>query len=354
MALTIGLIGLPQSGKSTLFSALTTRASKESGDGKARANLARVSVPDERLLKLSSIFNPKKTTPATIDFIDVGALKEETSDKFKSAALGDKLIADIRTVDCLVKVIRAFPHPYLEGINPVSDLDELEIELYLSDLKIIEGRLEKNKKMNPGEKELLENLRDLLSQNRPGSPDTLTSEQQKWLSGLALLHLKPRIVAGNIPDAAQSTESSPWSSLYDAAKSRNITALAIPAKLESEIGELPEEEQASFLQEMGIQERGLDRLIKTCYELLGLITFFTVGEDEVKAWTIKRNTRAQEAAGKIHSDLERGFIRAEIISYKQFLEVGSMTKAKEKGLLRMEGKEYIVSDGDIINVRFNV
>lgn len=353
MALNIGIIGLPQSGKSTLFKALTTRGSDSSSGEKKKAHIARVPVPDERLRKLSAIFNPKKTTSTTIDFMDVGALGTSDTSKEQSASLGDKLIADIRTVDLLLQVVRCFPHPYFDKINPVSELEELELDLYLSDLKIIENRLERSKKMNQEEKELLEDLQDKLSKNEPAQPDSLSQEQKKILSGLALLHLKPRIIVGNISEDGNKITDS-WEKLRLASKSRNIPAIAIPAKIEAEIGELSEEEQSVFLQEMGIKERGLDQLIRECYNLFGLMTFFTVGEDEVKAWTIKKNTRAQVAAGKIHSDLERGFIRAETISYEQFMQVGTMALAKEKGWLRMEGKDYLVLDGDIINVRFNV
>ena len=355
MALNIGIVGLPQSGKSTLFQALTARGASGTSLEKRKAHLARVPVPDERLWKLSSIFHPKKTTSATIDFMDIGALdlSDSSKEQAKTSPLGDKLIADIRTVDLLLQVIRCFPHPYLDKINPVSDLEELELELYLSDLKIIENRLDKNKKMNPPEKELLEHLQDKLSRNEPEKPDSLSPEQQKWLSGLALLHLKPRIIVGNISED-NNERADLWEKLQLVSKLRNIPAIAIPAKIEAEIGELSEEEQSVFLQEMGIKELGLDQLIRECYNLLGLMTFFTVGEDEVKAWTILKNSRAQEAAGKIHSDLERGFIRAETISCEQFMQVGTMAAAKEKGWLRMEGKDYLVLDGDIINVRFNV
>lgn len=358
MPLTIGIIGMPQTGKSTLFSALTARGVHEQSYEKRKTNLARVEVPNERLWKLSKIFKPKKTTPATVDFVDVGAefAKEKTQEKATTASLGDKLIADIRTVDLLAQIIRCFPHPYLGSSDPVNELEELELELYLSDLKIIEGRLERSKKMNPGEKELLEELKEKLSRNEPVQLSSINSEQQMWLSGLALLHLKPKIIIGNFAEVPKTGTNNfnLWTLLESVATKRGDIAIPIPAKLEAEIKELSQEEQEAFQNELGIKERGLDQLIQACYKLLGLITFFTVGEDEVKAWTIKQNTRAQEAAGKIHSDLERGFIRAEIISCDEFLKYQSIHTAKEKGAVRIEGKDYLVKDGEIMTVRFNV
>lgn len=344
MSLSIGITGLNQSGKSTLFQSLTS-ISRSDPSGK-RLPLARVPVPDERLWKLSAIFKPKKTTPATVDFLDMPG--------GGTAGLGGQALAEIRTSTVLVEVVRCFAHPYLEGVNPAADMESFETELLLADLKVVEGKLERSKKMEPKEKALLESLQAPLGAGDVNGIPPLDDEQRKLLSGLGLLCLKPRLAVANIPESDLGTDSASLRQVRDFAASRNIPALAICAEVEAQIAELPEEDRASFMHELGIPASGLEQLIHLCYGRLGLQTFFTTGEDECRAWTTRVGAHAPEAAGEIHTDLQRGFIRAEVIDYPTFMECGTLTAAKDKGLLRVEGKEYVVKDGDILNIRFNV
>lgn len=344
MSLSIGLTGLTQSGKSTLFQSLTS-ISRSDPSGK-RLPLARVPVPDERLWKLAAIFKPKKTTPATVDFLDMPG--------GGSAGLGSAALAEIRTSTVLVEVVRCFGHPYLEGVHPRADMESFETELLLADLKVIEGKLERTKKMDPKEKALLESLQAPLGDGDVNGLPSLDEEQRKLLSGLGLLCLKPRLAVANIPEADLGGDSAGFQEVKDFAASRQMPALAICAEVEAQIAELPEEDRADFMQELGIASSGLEQLIHQCYARLGLQTFFTTGEDECRAWTTRVGAHAPEAAGEIHTDLQRGFIRAEVIDYPTFMECGSMHVAKEKGLLRVEGKEYVVRDGDMLNIRFNV
>ena len=344
MALCIGITGLSQSGKSTLFKSLTCLSDSDAS-GKKQP-LARVAVPDERLWKLSEIYKPKKTTPATVDFLDMPG--------GGSSGLGSQAVAEIRTSTVLLEVVRCFEHPYLEAADPISDMESFETELLLADLKVVEGKLERAKKLDPKERQLLEALHAPLSEGEIAKIPKFDDEEKKILSGLGLLCIKPRIIAANISEDDIADGGEHFKKLQKAAAEKNIPCLAVCADIEAQLADLSPEERSEFMADLGISKSGLEQLIHLCYESLNLQTFFTSGEDECRAWTTKVGAKAPEAAGEIHSDLQRGFIRAEVIDYDSFIQCGSMTVAKEKGLLRVEGKEYVVKDGDILNIRFNV
>lgn len=345
MALAIGITGLTQSGKSSLFQALTASSGQSEVSGK-KLPMARAPVPDGRLWKLSSMFNPKKTVPTTVDFLDMPG--------GSGTGLGDQALGDIRTATALVEVVRCFPHPYLGEPNPQKDMDDFELEIMLADLKIVEGRLERAKKLTPEEKKVLEKLHPGLAAGDFTALPQLDAEELKLLSGMGLLSLKPRIYCANLAEDQIGQNSAHEQTVRAMAEKRGTTAIATSALLESEIAQLEPEERDAFLQDLGIQETGLAQLIAASYSRLGLMTFFTVGEDECRAWTVRQHAKAPEAAGVIHSDLERGFIRAEVIGYDTFLECGSLNAAKDQGKLRVEGKEYVVLEGEILNIRFNV
>lgn len=345
MSLSIGITGLSQAGKSTLFQSLTSM-SRSDGSGKKGIPLARVPVPDERLVKLTEIWKPKKSTPATVDFLDMPG--------GGTAGLGGAALADIRTATVLVEVVRCFEHPYLEGVHPKADMESFETELLLADLKVIEGKLERTKKMDAAEKKLLDSLVKPLGDGDVTGIPAFDAEEMKILSGLGLLCLKPRLCVANIPESALGGDSQAAKEVHEFAASRGMPAMTMCAEVEAQIAELPPEEQQAFLEDLGIQESGLNQLIHLCYYRLGLQTFLTMGEDECRAWTVRKGATAPEAAGEIHSDLQRGFIRAEVIDFPTFVSFGSLPAAKEKGALRVEGKEYVVQDGDILNIRFNV
>ena len=344
MALSIGITGLSQSGKSTLFKSLTCLS--ESNVSGRKQPLARAAVPDERLQRLSDIFKPKKTTPATVDFLDMPG--------GGSSGLGSQAVAEIRTSTLLLEVVRCFNHPYLEGVDPLADIDSFETELLLADLKVVEGKLERAKKLDPKERALLESLAKPLNDGDISAVPQFDEEEKKILSGLGLLCIKPRIVVANISENDIEDGGPHYKALKELCDKRGTPCLAISAEIEAQLADLSADERVEFMADLGINESGLDRLISICYKKLGLQTFFTAGEDECRAWTTKVGAKAPEAAGEIHSDLQRGFIRAEVIDYPTFIECGSLNVAKEKGLLRVEGKDYVVKDGDILNIRFNV
>ena len=344
MALSIGITGLTQSGKSTLFKSLTC-LSEADVTGKKQP-LARVSVPDDRLWQLSAIFNPKKTTPATVDFLDMPG--------GSNSGLGSQALAEIRTATVLLEVVRCYDHPYLGESDPQSDIESFETELMLADLKVIEGKLERTKKLDPQERKLLESLAKPLADGDVSNLPKLTPEEQKLLSGLGLMCIKPRIIVANIAEDDINDGGEYFAKVKEIAAEKNIPCLAIAAETEAQLADLEADDRLEFMQDLGIKKSGLEQLIQLCYSSLGLQTFFTAGEDECRAWTTKVGVKAPEAAGEIHSDLQRGFIRAEVIDYESFMQCKSLTVAKEKGLLRVEGKEYIVCDGDILNIRFNV
>lgn len=359
----IGLIGLPLTGKTTLFNLLThTKATTGMYASKAEANVGTSRVPDKRIDFLSSLFNPKKTTYAQIEFVDIAGLTA-TQEGQKSGSA--KFLNDVRPCDALVHVIRAFHNSdvprVVEDFSPAKDLEAVELELLFADLELIDKRIERIKtgkkitKENAAELEILEKCYQALEAGSFISDVKLGDEEQVMLRNYAFLTEKPRLAVVNLDEEQFKTGEYPTKSeLQKLCKEKNIPLLEICAQLELEISDLEEEDKRIFMEDLGLMETGIELLARNVYERLGLISFFTVGEDEVKAWTIDKGTSAKGAAGKIHSDIERGFIRAEVVKYKDISELGAMNKVKEKGLFRLEGKEYLVEDGDIINFRFNV
>ena len=362
----LGIVGLPNVGKSTLFNAIT-KAGAESANYPfctIDPNVGIVTVPDERLDVLTKMYNSKKTVPATIEFVDIAGLVKGAS---KGEGLGNKFLSHIREVDAIIHVVRCFEDTnivHVEGsIDPKRDIDTINIELMLSDLDIIEKRIDRTRKMLKGDKKYQGELDTLLKVKEALENETcvrlldLSDEEKEMLKEVALITAKPVIYATNVSedDFIDGIENNNFvKQVEEIANKENSLVLPISAKIESEIAELDDNEKKEFLNELGIEESGLDRLIKASYKLLGLMSYLTAGEPEVRAWTIKIGTKAPQAAGKIHSDFERGFIRAEVISYSDLIECGSMTAAKEKGLVRSEGKEYVFQDGDVVLFRFNV
>lgn len=358
----IGIIGLPYSGKTTVFNALTGSSAKIGGGGAAaKPNISVVKVPDERIDILAKMFKPKKVVYADLTFTDVVGLTGEATER------GKDIIQSIKTVDAIAHVIRFFE--YGKPPSPKSDIQNIESELMLSDLSVIENRLqriEKQSRVAKGkdteeEKKVLEKCKASLESEKPLRTLQLSEEESRILRGFQLVSSKPMLMILNTGEDSIGKEiqdADRFASLTTGIKSclsqPNTAILQICGKIEMEIAQLEEKEAALFIKEMGIDEPGLTRLIRTAYSLLGLISFFTVGEDEVRAWTIKKGAKASQAAGAIHSDIEKGFIRAEVISYEDLIKYGSLTEGKKKGVLRLEGKEYEVKDGDIINFRFNV
>lgn len=363
----LGIVGLPNVGKSTLFNAIT-KAGAESANYPfctIEPNVGVVAVPDERLDRLAEMYNPEKVTPTTIEFVDIAGLVRGAS---KGEGLGNKFLSHIREVDAIVHVVRCFEDSnitHVDGsVDPVRDIETINLELIFADLESLERRIERTRKMSKsGEKKyqielaLLERIYENLEKNIPVRNMEFDDEEQDFVRQLFLLTSKPVIYAANISedDLGKDPSSLPLvKKLIDYVAQEKAEVLVICANLEEEIAQLEPEEKQMFLEDLGIKESGLDRLIKACYKLLGLISYLTAGPKEVRAWTIAKGTKAPQAAGKIHTDFERGFIRAEVIHFDTLMEVGSYTAAKEKGLVRSEGKEYEVKDGDIILFRFNV
>lgn len=357
----IGLIGLPSTGKTTFFNLLTSEKA-ETGSGKTEANMGTARVPDRRIDFLSELYHPRKTLYAQIDFIDVAGLVTG-QDGQKSGA--GKFLNDVRVCDALVHVLRAFRDsvvPYgEESLNPVRDLENVETELLFADMELIEKRMERIRtgkkitKENQEELERLEKCYQVLEEGKSMRDVDLSEEERTVMRNYAFLTEKPRLAVVNLDEEQFKIKDYPQrEELVALCQEKNIPLLEICAQMELEIGELSEEDKALFMADLGLEETGIELLARNVYVHLGLIAFFTVGEDEVRAWTIPQGISAKEAAGKIHSDIERGFIRAEVVKYKDIYELGSMVKVKEKGLFRLEGKTYIVEDGDIINFRFNV
>lgn len=363
----LGIVGLPNVGKSTLFNSLT-KAGAESANYPfctIDPNVGIVAVPDERLKLLGDFYHSKKVTPAVIEFVDIAGLVKGAS---KGEGLGNQFLANIREVDAIVHVVRCFEDSnviHVDGkIDPVRDIETINLELIFSDLEILERRIAKTTKAARMDKtaakelELQQRIKAHLEDGKPAiTLETENEDEEAWLQEYNLLTAKPVIFAVNVSedDLADDGASNPHvQAVRELAKEQNSGVFVICAEIEQEIAELEDDEKKMFLDDLGIQESGLEKLIKASYELLGLMSYLTAGEDETRAWTIKVGTKAPQAAGKIHTDFERGFIKAEVVNYKDLLESGSYAGAREKGLVRMEGKEYVVKDGDVILFRFNV
>jgi ribosome-binding ATPase len=344
----IGLVGFAGSGKTTVFNAMTGLAVPVGFGGETR--LGTVKVPDDRIDKLSRIFSPKKTTFAEMTFTDIPG--EHGAEK---KGLSRKTLQQIRDLDALCLVLRDFANPALEGDpDPAADLEAFQAECILADLEIVERRLEraKKEKMDAREFAAFETMKHALENERPLRSVTAAELNRDLFRGVGLLTDRPLLVALNRSEDA-AAEPMP-DSLANRIRALDAAGLVLSASVESEIAGLPPDDQAAFLQDLGLQESALNRFIRTAYSLLDLISFFTVGEDEVRAWTIARGTNARRAAGRIHSDLERGFIRAEVMPYDVFMQYGSESAVKDAGRFQIEGKDYIVNDGDIMSIRFNV
>ncbi|MGI6006791.1 MAG: redox-regulated ATPase YchF [Ruminococcus sp.] len=363
----LGIVGLPNVGKSTLFNSLT-KAGAESANYPfctIDPNVGIVPVPDERLKLLGDFYHSKKVTPAVIEFVDIAGLVKGAS---KGEGLGNQFLANIREVDAIVHVVRCFEDPnvvHVDGsINPLRDIETIELELIFSDLEILERRIAKtsrsarNDKGAAKELELLEKIKAHLEDGKPVKTMELTDEDEAaMVSSYNLLTQKPVIFAANVSeeDLADDAASNKFvTEVKEYAARQNSEVFVICAQIEQEIAELDEDEKKMFLEDLGLKESGLEKLIKASYRLLGLLSYLTAGEDETRAWTIKQGTKAPQAAGKIHTDFERGFIKAEVVNYQDLLNCGSYAGAREKGLVRMEGKDYVVKDGDVILFRFNV
>ena len=363
----LGIVGLPNVGKSTLFNSLT-KAGAESANYPfctIDPNVGIVAVPDERLTKLTQMYNSAKTTPAVIEFVDIAGLVKGAS---KGEGLGNQFLANIREVDAIVHVVRCFDDTnviHVDGsVDPLRDIETINFELIFSDIEVLERRIAKtargakNDKTLAKELNLQERIKEHLEAGKLAKTFETTDEDElAWLQEYNLLTYKPVIFAANVSedDLADDGANNPYvEAVRKYAAESDCGVFVVCAEIEAEISELDEEERQMFLEDLGVKESGLDKLIRASYSLLGLISYLTAGETETRAWTIKKGTKAPQAAGKIHSDFERGFIRAEIVRYEDLIELGSLNAAKEKGLLRSEGKDYVVQDGDVILFKFNV
>ena len=362
----LGMVGLPNVGKSTLFTALTN-AGAESANYPfctIEKNIGIVSVPDERLDKLAEMYNPDKFTPATLEFVDIAGLVKGAS---KGEGLGNKFLGDIREVDAIVHVVRCFEDIdiiHVDGeINPERDIETINLELIFSDIEMIDRRIDRTKKLAKGDKkylteiDFLERLKNHLESGKSARAFDYTDDEREVIKSTPLLSGKPVIYAANLceDDFVNNIETNEhYNTVKKIAEEEHSAVLPICAQIEAEISVMETEVKEMFLGEMGLKESGLNRIIKEGYSLLGLISYLTAGQPEVRAWTIKKGTKAPQAAGKIHTDFEKGFIRAEVVSFDDLMACGTMAAAKEKGLVRLEGKEYVMQDGDIVLFRFNV
>ena len=363
----LGIVGLPNVGKSTLFNSLT-KAGAESANYPfctIDPNVGVVTVPDERLNLLGDFYKSKKVTPAVIEFVDIAGLVKDLS---KGEGLGDQFLANIREVDAIVHVVRCFEDSnvvHVDGsIDPLRDIETINLELVFSDLEILERRIAKVTKTARMDKEaakelaFLEKVKAHLEEGQLAiTLETENEDEDAWLATYNLLTAKPVIYAANVAEddiADDGANNQYVQAVREYAAKQNSEVFVICAQIEEEISELDEDERKMFLEDLGLTESGLEKLVRASYHLLGLMSFLTAGEDETRAWTIKIGTKAPQAAGKIHTDFERGFIKAEVVNYQDLLDCGSYAGAREKGLVRMEGKEYVVQDGDVILFRFNV